>query len=96
MLGSFMYLIETLKETHWQSWKIILQYVNDTKSHGFYYSTSNNFRIIGHMDSAANIDERNSTSGYMFHLGSRAISWASRKQPILSLFTKLSMWQQMQ
>ena len=54
--------------------------------------------MIGYMgsDFAANIDDRNSTSGYMFHLGSRAISWASRKQPILSLFTKLSMWQQMQ
>eukprot|EP00253_Pinus_taeda_P028608 PITA_28608 len=33
------------------------------------------------------VDDRKSTSGYVFHLGSRAISWASKKQPIVSLST---------
>lgn len=27
------------------------------------------------------------TTGYVFHLGSRVISWASKKQPIVSLST---------
>eukprot|EP00253_Pinus_taeda_P007707 PITA_07707 len=33
------------------------------------------------------VDEKKSTPGYVFHLGSRAISWASKKQPIVSLST---------
>ena len=28
------------------------------------------------------------TSGYIFHLGSGAISWASQKQPIVTLSTR--------
>eukprot|EP00253_Pinus_taeda_P016665 PITA_16665 len=32
------------------------------------------------------VDKKN-TSGYVFHLGSGAISWASKKQPIASLLT---------
>ena len=30
---------------------------------------------------------KKNTSGYIFHLGSRAISWASQKQPIVTLST---------
>eukprot|EP00253_Pinus_taeda_P028228 PITA_28228 len=33
------------------------------------------------------VDDRKSTSGYVFHMGSRAISWASKKQPVVSLST---------
>ena len=33
------------------------------------------------------VDDRKSRSGYVFHLGSGAISWASKKQPIVSLLT---------
>eukprot|EP00253_Pinus_taeda_P019372 PITA_19372 len=38
-------------------------------------------------DSAGSVDDRKSTSGYVFHMGSRAISWASKKQPIVALST---------
>jgi len=36
-------------------------------------------------DWAGSSDDRKSTSSYLFHLGSGAISWASKKQPIISL-----------
>ena len=41
---------------------------------------------MGYTDSdwAGSIDDSKSTSGYMFHMGSGAISWASKKQPIVS------------
>eukprot|EP00253_Pinus_taeda_P024043 PITA_24043 len=47
------------------------------------------FKLVGYIDSdwAGSVDDRKSTSGYVFHLGSGAISWASKKQPILSLST---------
>eukprot|EP00253_Pinus_taeda_P033262 PITA_33262 len=32
-------------------------------------------------------DDRKSTSDYVFHMGSGAISWASKKQPIIALST---------
>jgi hypothetical protein len=31
------------------------------------------------------MDDRKNTSGYIFHLGSGGISWASKKQPIVAL-----------
>eukprot|EP00253_Pinus_taeda_P014666 PITA_14666 len=38
-------------------------------------------------DCAGSVDDRKSTSGYVFHMGSRAVSWASKKQPIVALST---------
>ena len=45
--------------------------------------------MVGYTDSdwAGSLDDRKSTSGYMFHMGSGAISWASKKQPIVSQST---------
>eukprot|EP00253_Pinus_taeda_P023781 PITA_23781 len=38
-------------------------------------------------DWARSVDDQKSTSGYVFHMGSGAISWASKKQPIVALST---------
>eukprot|EP00253_Pinus_taeda_P036573 PITA_36573 len=38
-------------------------------------------------DWAGSVDDRNRRSEYVFHLGSEAISWASKKHPIVSLST---------
>lgn len=81
--------METPKETHWQAAKIILKYVNGTKEYGVFYSVTNDFRLVGYTGSdwAGSVNDIKSTSGYVFHLGSRAISWASKKQPIMSFST---------
>eukprot|EP00253_Pinus_taeda_P022328 PITA_22328 len=39
----------------------------------------------GHCDWAGSVDDWKSKSGYVFHMGSEAISWASKKQPIVAL-----------
>eukprot|EP00253_Pinus_taeda_P028104 PITA_28104 len=43
----------------------------------------------GYTDSdwEGSVDDRKSISGYVFHMGSGAISWASKKQPVVALST---------
>eukprot|EP00253_Pinus_taeda_P035494 PITA_35494 len=81
--------METPRETHWQVAKRILRYVNGTKQYGILYTAISDFRLVGHTDSdwAGSADDRKRTSGYVFHLGSGAISWASKKHPVVSLST---------
>ena len=38
-------------------------------------------------DYAGDVDDRKSTSGYVFMLGTRVVSWSSRKQPVVTLST---------
>lgn len=38
-------------------------------------------------DYAGDIDDRKSTSGYVFLISSGAVSWSSKKQPVVSLST---------
>ena len=47
------------------------------------------FELIGYTDGdwAGNIDDRKTIYGYIFHMGSGSISWASKKQPIVALST---------
>jgi hypothetical protein len=77
---------ENPKETHLQEQKRILMYVNGTKSHGILYIKTNNFELVGYIDNdwGGNIDDRKSTFGYVFQIGLGAISWASKKQLIVS------------
>ena len=86
LISKFM---EPPKEKHWQVAKIILRYVNGAKEYGVLYSSTDNFKLIRYTESDwdRSIDDRKSTSGYVFHLGSGAISWASKKQPIVALST---------
>ena len=60
-----------------------------TKRYGILYTTSKNSELIGYTDNdwAGSVDDQKSTSGYVFHMGSGAISWASKKQPIVALST---------
>ena len=51
------------------------------------YSTSKKFKLIGYTDSdnGGNTDDRKNTSRYMFNFGTGVVSWASKKQPIVTL-----------
>ena len=78
--------MKTPKDSHWQEVERILRYVNGTKGFGILYTAVNDFNLVGYIDSdwAGSLDDRKSTFRYMFHVGSGAISWASKKQPIVS------------
>ena len=66
-----------------------MRYVSGTKDLAIKYSTSENFKLIGYIDgdNGGNIDDRKSTSGYTFHFGIGVVSWDSKKQPIVTLFS---------
>jgi hypothetical protein len=84
LISRFM---ETPKSTHWQAGKRILRYVAGTTNFGIRYTSSLNFELIRYTDNdfAGSIDDRKSTSGYIFSLGSGAVAWASKKQTIVTL-----------
>lgn len=72
---------------HWKATKRILKYIKGTDQLGIEYKFGGEPTLVGYTDSeyAGNIDDRKSTSGYIFHLGSGPISWSSKKQSTVSL-----------
>uniref|UniRef100_A0A3Q7I336 Reverse transcriptase Ty1/copia-type domain-containing protein n=1 Tax=Solanum lycopersicum TaxID=4081 RepID=A0A3Q7I336_SOLLC len=72
---------------HFGAVKRILRYVAGTTDFGIWYSRKSDFRLFGFTDSdwAGCLDDRKSTSGYAFSLGSGFLSWSSKKQETVVL-----------
>lgn len=77
--------------SHWLAAKRILRYLKGTIELGIFYrrSESSSTRLMAFTDSdyAGDLDDRRSTTGCVFLIGSGAISWASKKQPVVALST---------
>ncbi|KAK6163847.1 hypothetical protein DH2020_000711 [Rehmannia glutinosa] len=71
---------------HFAVAKRILRYLR-TRKFGIKYVKEKENELVGYTDSdwAGSLDDRKSTSGYVFCLGSKIISWASKKQKTISL-----------
>ncbi|KAL3720851.1 hypothetical protein ACJRO7_005629 [Eucalyptus globulus] len=76
-------------ELHLQAAKRIFRYLQGTKNFGLFYKKGEKSDLFGFTDSdyAGDVDDRRSTSGYVFMLGSGAVSWSSKKQSIVTLST---------
>ena len=74
---------------HLNAVKQILRYVAGIKDLALKYSKLPSFVLFGYSNSdyGGDRDDRKSTSAYVFSIGSGAISWASKKQPTVSLST---------
>ncbi|KAI9170383.1 hypothetical protein LWI28_027097 [Acer negundo] len=73
---------------HYEAAKRMLRYFKGTSSYGIWYTNNvDNFQLCGYSDSdwAGSVDDRRSTTGYIFNLGSGAIAWNSKKQPSTAL-----------
>jgi len=79
--------MESPKDSDWKVGKRILSYVASTIHYGLWYTHSEYYSLARYIDIdfVGNIDERKNTSGYAFHLGTNLISWASKKQPIVTI-----------
>lgn len=79
--------MECPTEMHLLAAKRILRYLQGTKDFGIFYRKGEKADLIGFTDSdyAGDQDDRKSTSGYVFMLGTGAVSWSSKKQTIVTL-----------
>ncbi|PNY07765.1 putative copia-type polyprotein [Trifolium pratense] len=81
--------MESPTELHHQVVKKILRYLKGTVNYGLFYKKSEINELVGFSDSdyAGDLDDRKSTSGYVFLLSGAAVSWSSKKQPVVTLST---------
>lgn len=79
--------MEEPKRSHWEAAKRILRYVKGTINHGITFSHVQTPRLIGFSDSdfGGSVVDSKSTTGYVFSLGSGAVSWQSKKQKVVAL-----------
>ena len=88
-VGVLSRFMEDPKQSHWKAIKRILRYIQGTKSLGLIYTRTEDYKLLAYSDSdwCGDIDDRKSTSGYMFFMGEITFTWYSKKQPIVSLST---------
>jgi len=76
---------------HQQVVKRILRYVKGTTDMGLFYTRETGENLIAYCDSdyAGDIEDRKSTSGYVFKMPNGVVAWSSKKQPVGSKARKV-------
>jgi hypothetical protein len=72
---------------HMSAVKHILRYIKGTLTLGCKYDRGGKMQLTGYCDSdhAGDVDDRKSTTGILFYLGTSPISWASQKQKVVAI-----------
>ncbi|CAM8919902.1 unnamed protein product [Rhodiola kirilowii] len=88
-VGVVSRFMQNLRKPHLDAVRRILRYVKGTTNYGLLYKKGVEGKVIGYNDAdyAGDHDTRRSTTGYVFQMGSAAISWCSKRQPTVSLLT---------
>ncbi|XP_040374630.1 secreted RxLR effector protein 161-like [Rosa chinensis] len=81
--------MEKPTEDHLLAVKRILRYLKGTVDFGIFYKKLQSPSLCGftYSDYASYMDDRKSTSGFVFMMGSGAISWSTKKQQVVTLST---------
>lgn len=81
--------MENPTEVHLLAAKRIFRYLKGTADFGIWYKKVGDSSLFGFSDSdyAGDLDDRKSTSGFVFIMGSGAVSWSTKKQQIVTLST---------
>ncbi|GJS54580.1 retrovirus-related pol polyprotein from transposon TNT 1-94 [Tanacetum coccineum] len=81
--------VDDPRYSHWKAVKRILLYLKGTESLGLFYSSSTKYKFLRYSDSKQHedVNDLKNTSGYAFYFGDTAFTWASKKQPIVTLST---------
>lgn len=74
---------------HTEAVKTILKYLKGTRMQGIVYGGEDELKILGYSDSdwAGDKESRKSTSGYIFMLNGGPVSWCSKRQSTMALFS---------
>lgn len=74
---------------HEMAVKRVCRYLKGTTELGILYKREGQETLLAYSDSdyAGDLDDRKSTSGYVFNVSSAAVAWSSKKQPVVSLST---------
>ena len=77
------------KMSHLTVVKRIIIYVSGTSDFGLFYSQGYNVSLAGYSDTdwVGNADDRKSTIGKCFYVGTNLVAWMSKKQNSISLST---------
>ncbi|KAK2973292.1 hypothetical protein RJ640_029742 [Escallonia rubra] len=89
LVGLVSRFMENPSKTHMKAAKRILRFLKGTLDCGIFYSASDEYKLMGYCDSdyAGDTVNRKSNTGCVFFFGNNAISWWSKKQPIVILST---------
>uniref|UniRef100_A0A6N2KS35 Reverse transcriptase Ty1/copia-type domain-containing protein n=1 Tax=Salix viminalis TaxID=40686 RepID=A0A6N2KS35_SALVM len=82
--------METPTEVHMMAVKRILRYIKGTSELGIHYRRGEEIEgIVAYSDSdyAGDLDDRRSTPGYVFMMGTGVVAWCSKKQAMVTLST---------
>eukprot|EP00253_Pinus_taeda_P024088 PITA_24088 len=92
-MGVLIRFMPKLGKEHWTTVKRVFRYLRGTSDYGLCYQGRPRSDIVldirGFVDAdwAGDLDQRRSTSGYVFNLFGGAISWMSKKQFVVALST---------
>ena len=77
------------RKPHLDAVRRTLRYVRATLDYALFYEADTEVQLYGYTDAdwAGSASDRRSTSGFMFSLGSAAVTWSSKKQPTVALST---------
>jgi len=80
---------KAVKKVLWKAVKKVLHYLQGTKNYMLTYGKSDNLVVVGYSDAdfAGCVDDKKSTSDYIFNLAGGAISWKSSKQSVTASST---------
>ena len=86
-VGVLSRYMQSPKVSHETALKVILRYLQGTRSFGLSFKRSNDGRVEGYSDSSHNVDEDDgrSTSGHVFYYADCPITWSSHKQETVAL-----------
>eukprot|EP00253_Pinus_taeda_P003845 PITA_03845 len=87
VVGLIARFMQNPHENHWKAAKRILHYVRGTIQFGIHYNAEASPLLVGFTDSdwAGDPDDRKSAACYVFTLGSGPITWACKKQSVISI-----------
>jgi hypothetical protein len=74
---------------HWMAVKRIFRYLQGTLQMKLQFGATPSKEVLGYRDAdwGGDLEDRRSTTGFVFMIGGAAISWSSKRQPTIALST---------